>query len=81
MSGPDRIWAKPWKHATHSQIGVWSATQQASTTEYIRRDHAVLAALPEVQAMIAEAVEIVRAQAFVEGRDAGIAAERGEDRR
>ena len=58
MSGPDRIFAKQWKHAKHSQLGVWSASQQADTTEYIRRDPAVLAALPEVQALIAGVLEL-----------------------
>lgn len=56
MSGPDRIFAKSWKHATHTEVGVWSATHHVGTAEYIRRDPTVLAALPEVQALIAEAV-------------------------
>lgn len=56
MSGPDRIFAKSWMHATHTEVGVWSATHHVGTVEYIRRDPVVLAALPEVQALIAEAV-------------------------
>lgn len=57
MSGPDRIFAKSWIHATHSELGVWSATHHVAAVEYIRRDPAVLAALPEVRALIAVAVE------------------------
>ena len=117
MSGPDRIWI-----CIHG--GKWSDVSGGTqNVEYIRRDPAVLAALPEVQAMIAgafeaaanegagraaacgvseisglvrlhiraltpanasaardaaiaEAVDMVRAQAFVEGREAGMLAER-----
>lgn len=60
MSGPDRIFAKPWKHATHTEVGVWSATHHVGTVEYIRRAPEALAALPEVQALIAEAVKAER---------------------
>lgn len=55
MIGPDRIWAwsrLEWK----TDSGTWSVCELPRSTEYIRRDPAVLAALPEVQAMIAEAV-------------------------
>ena len=62
MTGPDRIWAWPWE--VNPQIGQWTAERQiiGEGTEYIRRDPAVLAALPEVQALIAEAVAKERAR-------------------
>ena len=58
MSGPDRIWAKPWAHSPRGQLGAWSTTNTAEAKEYVRRDSAVLAALPEVQALIADALEL-----------------------
>ena len=59
MSGPDRIWA--FDYDLQDNDGTWRNWQCWSedhpkplkATEYIRRDPAVLAALPEVQAMIA----------------------------
>ena len=51
MTGPDRIWID--RHG-----GNWSPMDGGTQDiEYIRRDPAVLAALPEVQAMIAAAYE------------------------
>ena len=57
MTGPDRIWAWPWE--VNPRMGQWSDAQEivGDGNEYIRRDPAVLAALPEVQAMIAAAYE------------------------
>lgn len=60
MTGPDRIWVN-WKPADdeHPPSVVGAATvyshinTMAYPVEYIRRDPAVLAALPEVQALIA----------------------------
>ena len=62
MSGPDRIWA--FDYDLQDEDGTWRRWQcwaedhpkPMRATEYIRRDPAVIAALPEVQAMIAEAV-------------------------
>ena len=58
MTGPDRIWAWPWE--VNPRMGQWSDAQEivGDGNEYIRRDPAVLAALPEVQAMIAAAYEV-----------------------
>ena len=54
MSGPDRIWADSRGAALG---GNWGAEggfcHLTGGTEYVRRDPAVLAALPEVQALIA----------------------------
>ena len=57
MSGPDLIWAWPWE--ARPSRGQWSSAQEivGEGTEYIRRDPAVLAALPEVQAIVAAAFE------------------------
>ena len=57
MSGPDRIWAWPWE--VNPRVGQWSAEREivGEGHEYIRRDPAVLAALPEVQALIAGAFD------------------------
>ena len=55
MTGPDRIWID--RHG-----GNWSPVDGGTQDiEYIRRDPAVLAALPEVQAMIAAAYEVAAA--------------------
>lgn len=59
MSGPDRIWIIKDRskniggHKTPlvSTRDIW--TNDPNATEYIRRDPGVLAALPEVQALIA----------------------------
>lgn len=54
MTGPDRIFARKWPHSVHFEVGTWSATHHSGAfAEYIRRDPGVLAALPEVQALIA----------------------------
>ena len=46
MTGPDRIWInEKWE-------AYLRPTSDGDTSGYIRRDHAVLAALPEVQALI-----------------------------
>lgn len=56
MSGPDRILAWAWE--VNPRMGQWSDEQQivGEGAEYIRRDPAVLATLPEVQVMIRQAV-------------------------
>ncbi len=74
MSGPDRIWAAEGVGIYGGNV--WYAHDGLGGTEYIRRDPAVLAALPEVQAIVDAAVEITRAHAFVLGREAGENAER-----
>ncbi len=52
MTGPDRIWID--RHG-----GNWSPVDGGTQdVDYIRRDPAVLAALPEVQALIAAAYEV-----------------------
>lgn len=62
MSGPDRIWID--RHG-----GNWSPVDGGTQdTEYIRRDPAVLAALPEVQALIAAAYEAAAVVASGEER-------------
>ena len=58
MTGPDRIWID--RHG-----GNWSPVDGGTQdVEYIRRDPAVLAALPEVQAMIAAAYEVAATLEF-----------------
>ena len=59
MSGPDRVWA--FDYDLQDNDGTWRNWQCWSeahpkplkATEYVRRDPAVIAALPEVQALIA----------------------------
>ena len=52
MTGPERIWID--RHG-----GNWSPVDGGTQdVEYVRRDTAVLAALPEVQALIAAAYEV-----------------------
>lgn len=51
MTAPDRIWAYP------SYVTGWNSANAhdrpiINATEYVRRDPAVLAALPEVQALV-----------------------------
>lgn len=55
MSGPDRIWA--WSWPDRPCMGQWSSVQEivGKGVEYVRRDQ--IAALPEVQALIAGAYE------------------------
>lgn len=55
MTGPDRIFAIAWE--TDAGHGEWDVLDNDGT-EYVRRDPAVLAALPEVQALIAAAYEV-----------------------
>ena len=56
MTGPDRIWATEDK-GNFGEDKFFTTRPMKGLTEYIRRDPAVLAALPEVQAMIAAAYE------------------------
>lgn len=66
MTGPDRIWATVNGSSTdvisglRGLIGGWHEHGQGrrGAAEYIRRDPAVLAALPEVQALIAGVLEL-----------------------
>lgn len=60
MTGPDRIWANPYYGMIGGSSGIWVVDNGGRGTEYIRRDPAVLAALPEVQALIRQAVEAER---------------------
>ena len=51
MSGPDRIWlSRAWAETFTTQ------DERENVAPFVRRDPAVLAALPEVAAMVAEAV-------------------------
>ena len=66
MTGPDRIWA--WTSGQSAGLFDTSFHDNiASATEYIRRDPAVLAALPEVQALIAARDAAMRAEGMREG--------------
>jgi hypothetical protein len=59
MSGPDRIWATAYYNQNRSEhVREWATRpyEEKQDAEYVRRDPAVLAALPEVQALVAEAV-------------------------
>lgn len=57
MTTPERIWA--WRFVPHHQDelvkGGWDDNPDRKLIEYVRRDPAVLAALPEVQAMMRQA--------------------------
>ena len=74
MTGPDRIWVN-WKPADdeHPPSVVGAATvyphinTMAYPVEYVRRDPAVLAALPEVQALIAAAYEVAAQTVATQG--------------
>lgn len=60
MSGPDRIWATAYYSQSRSEhVREWSERgyDDRQAYQYIRHDPAVLAALPEVQALIAGAYE------------------------
>ena len=57
MTGPDRIWANPYYGMIGGSSGIWVVDNGGRGTEYVRRDPTVLAALPEVQALIRQAVE------------------------
>ena len=60
MTRPDRIWAeRKTMPGDPAENGYWESRNLYALTmaEYVRRDPAVLAALPEVQAMIAAAYE------------------------
>jgi len=56
MTGPDRAFIA-WPHINGA--GLAFKTDNGHRHEYIRRDPAVLAALPEVQVMIAAAFEVL----------------------
>jgi len=58
MTGPERIWTASTSGRCHVGFGTPSENYQI---EYVRRDPAVLAALPEVQALIAAACEVAAA--------------------
>ena len=63
MSGPDRIYlqdAGDYESAADFEVTWCVVPQDDADTEYIRRDPAVLAALPEVQALIAGACDRFR---------------------
>ena len=62
MNAPDRIWARQMATGFRGAIGTWNVCEHddIDRDEYIRRDPAVLATLPEVQVMIRQAVEAER---------------------
>ena len=63
MSGPDRIWIEHHEAVAIGGSPEWLCLRATTNpnrpqdVEYVRRDPAVLAALPEVQALIAGAFE------------------------
>lgn len=65
MTGPDRIWA--WISNYKPQGVSLSGGPPDDTIEYIRRDRDALAALPEVQALIRQAVEAERGARHYDG--------------
>lgn len=70
MTGPDRIWA--WPTLTTALTSIHADDEDLDTyglIEYIRSDPAVLAALPEVQALIRQAVEAERKRIIAGLRD------------
>ena len=78
MTGPERIWA--FDYDLQDNDGTWRNWQcwsedhpkPLNATEYIRRDPAVLTALPEVQAMIAAArLDYRKLVAAVSGNPSG----------
>lgn len=76
MTGPDRIWVNTDDvedgccPVASEPYGDGKFYRPTSATEYIRRDPAVLATLPEVQAMIGEAVAKERADCLQAAHDA-----------
>ena len=54
MTGPERIWATEDKE-NFGEDKFFTTRPMKGLTEYVLRDPAVLAALPEVQALIAAA--------------------------
>ena len=64
MSGPDRIWVNTddgedgCYPVETERFGQGKFYRASEATEYIRRDPAVIAALPEVQALIAGVLEL-----------------------
>ena len=55
MTAPDEIWADPPE--IFDGMDIWRSEPGGKGIHYVRRDPAVLAALPEVQALIRAAVE------------------------
>ena len=74
MSGPDGIWAWEIDNNTVPPNGYYAIAEVDDAHEYARRDPAVIAALPEVQALVAEAVaqERERCAKVAEGYWSGI---------
>lgn len=69
MSEPDRIWATAYYSQSRSEhVREWSERgyDDRQAYQYVRRDHAVLAALPEVQALIAVALQSIADKARTE---------------
>ena len=70
MTGPDRIWAeRKTMPGDPAENGYWESRDLYALTmaEYIRRDPAVLAALPEVQALIAAAYDVAAQTVATQG--------------
>lgn len=60
MSGPDRIWAGSPSMCGNA-FGDWDTVKgHEGDAEYIRRDPAVIVALPEVQTIVDDAVKAER---------------------
>jgi len=64
MSAPDFIWAEQTDTADQD----WRTHDRFGGVPYIRRDPAVIAALPEVQALVAAATLDAQLRAFERGR-------------
>jgi hypothetical protein len=73
MSGVDRIWAWEIDHERTPPNGYYATAEVNDATEYVRRDPAVLAALPEVKALVAEAVAQERERCISRVRDNWVA--------
>ena len=57
MTAPDRIWASYRKQPEQLYAYPWRSHERSDEIEYLRRDPAVLAADPMVQALIGAALE------------------------
>ena len=67
MSGPDHICLHRSEITPEMEMPAEKWVNPSKAVQYVRRDPAVLAALPEVQALVAEAVAQERERCALEG--------------
>jgi hypothetical protein len=69
MSGVDRIWAWEIDHERTPPNGYYATAEVGDATEYVRCDPAVLAALPEVKALVKAAEIAIDVMGYVDGEN------------